>query len=75
MNTELNDLKMIIYYRKFEVPVERVSVCNVTKKLKKCMSCSDTNDVIDLLPYEVGVHINVKLMSWRCHSARVFVIA
>ena len=53
-NTELNDLRKIICWRKSKVTGERISVCNVTEKLIKhginCLPCSFTNDVIDLLP-------------------------
>ena len=33
INTELNDLRKIIYFRKSEVSVERISVCNTTENL------------------------------------------
>ena len=52
-NTELNDLRIIISLRKFEVGVERISVCNVIEKLTEkihCLPCSYTVDAIDLLP-------------------------
>ena len=53
-NTELNDLRKIICLRKSEAYVERISVCNVIEILAEhdihCLSCSNTNDVIDLLP-------------------------
>ena len=53
-NTELNDLRIIICLKKSDVTVERISVCNVTEKLMEhsihCLPCSNTNDVIDLLP-------------------------
>ena len=32
LNTELNDMKLIICFRKPAVSVERISVCNVTEK-------------------------------------------
>ena len=53
-NSELNDLRITICLRKSGVSVERISVCNVTEKLVEhdthCFLCSDTNDIIDLLP-------------------------
>ena len=50
-NTELNSQRKIIRLRKSEVSVEN-SVCNVIEKLVEhgihCLTCSYTNDVIDL---------------------------
>ena len=50
----LNVLRNLICLRKSEVTVERVLFRNVTEKLMEhgmhCLSCSYTNDVIDLLP-------------------------
>ena len=44
----------MICLRKSDVTVQRISVCNVTEKIKvhgiHCLSLSYTNDVIDLLP-------------------------
>ena len=55
VNTELNDLRIIIYLRKSEidvVTVERISVCNVTETLMEhgidCLPCFYTDCVIDL---------------------------
>ena len=54
-NGESNDLKMriIICLRKYEVTVERNSVCYVLEKLVvhdiQCMPCFYTNDIINLL--------------------------
>ena len=54
LDTELNDLKIMICLRSSEVTVDRNSVCNVTEKLMEhgihCLPCSYTNDIIDLLP-------------------------
>ena len=54
INTELNDKRKVIYFRKTEVSVERISVCNVIENLAKhdihCLPCSYTNDVIAMLP-------------------------
>ena len=57
-NTELNDLRKIIYLRKSEVYVKKQqkthkkTVSNVIKNLVEygihCLSCSYTNDVIDI---------------------------
>ena len=53
INTELNDLKIIICLRKSEDSVERISVFTVIEKLEEhsihCLPCSDTNDVINML--------------------------
>ena len=50
---ELNDLIKIICLRKSEVPVERISLCNVIENLAEhgihCLLCSYTNDIIDML--------------------------
>ena len=47
---ELNDLRIIIYLRKSEVSVERISVCNVIENLMAhgiyYLLCSYTKDVI-----------------------------
>ena len=55
-NTELNGLRTIICLRKSEVSVERILVCNVIEKLVEhgihCLLCSNTSDVIDLLPLQ-----------------------
>ena len=52
-NTELNGLKIISFLRKSEVTVERISVCDVTEKLKEhginCLPCSYIKDVIIML--------------------------
>ena len=52
--TELNDLRVIICLRKCKVSVERISVCIVSKQSAEhgihCLPCSETNDVIYLLP-------------------------
>ena len=44
----------IICLRKSEDSVEIIFVCNDTENLTEnaleCLSCSDTNDIIDLLP-------------------------
>ena len=65
INTELNDLRIILCLRKSEVTVERNSVCNVIEKLMEhgihCLPCSYTNDVIDLLPYPLWHHIDFKV--------------
>ena len=49
---ELNDLRKIICFKKSEVSVERISVCNVIENLAKhgrhCLPCSYTNDIIEL---------------------------
>ena len=51
---ELNDLRIIICIQKSEISVERISVCNAIGKMAElgihCLSCSDTNDVMNLLP-------------------------
>ena len=43
---------MIIYQRKSEVSVKRISVCSVTENLSEygihCLSCSYTNDIINI---------------------------
>ena len=53
-NTELNDLRRIICLRKYEVSVERISVCNVIKNLAEhgihYLPCSYTNGVKKILP-------------------------
>ena len=49
---ELNNLRMIVYLRKSEVSVGRISVGNVIEKMMehsiRCLPCSCTNGVIDL---------------------------
>ena len=49
-----NALRKIICLRKSEVLVARISVCNVIENLAEhgihCLQCSDTNDVINILP-------------------------
>ena len=44
--------------------VERISACTVTEKLAEhgihCLSCSNTNVVIDLLPQQLTVHFDAK---------------
>ena len=56
MDTEI----IIIYSRNSEVSFERISVCNVTEQNAEhdgyCLPCSNTNEVIDLLPYQLRVH-------------------
>ena len=46
-------MTLIIFLRKSKVTVERISVCNVTEKLREhgihCLPCLYTNDVIDVL--------------------------
>ena len=70
--TELNDLRIIICWKKSEVSVEIISVCKVTEKLAKhVIQCLDTNDVINLLPQQVRVYIKVKRTSLRHHSPKV----
>ena len=48
INIELNDLKKIIYLRKYEVSVKRISVFNVTEI--QCLPWFYTNDIINMLP-------------------------
>ena len=47
----------IICLRKSEVTVERISVCTVIEKLMEHgihgLTCSYTNDVVDLLPLQL----------------------
>ena len=62
--------------RKFEVSaIERISVCNVIEKLAEhgihYLPCSDTTDVIDLLPKQLKVHMDGQVTSSRHHSAKV----
>ena len=42
LNTELNDLRIIICLRKSEITIERISICNVIEKLMEhdCLPCS-----------------------------------
>ena len=58
-NTELNDLRKIICFRKSEVSVEKISACHVTENLVKrgihYLPCFYTNDVIDVLPNNYDV--------------------
>ena len=57
MNTELNDLKIIVCENlKFSVKDFQFVM----------LPCSDTNAVIDLLPQQ---HTDIIVMSLRCHSA------
>ena len=53
MNTELNDLRIIICLKKSGATIERISVCNATEILMEhgihCLPCSSSNDIIDLL--------------------------
>ena len=56
------------------VSVEGSTVSNVIEKSVEqgihCLSSSNTNDVIDLLPKQLRVHIDVKLASSSCQSAK-----
>ena len=74
-NTELKDWRINICLRKSEVIVERISVCNVIKKLMEhgicCLPCSYTNDVIEQLSWQLRLHINFRVMSSGCHSVKV----
>ena len=49
-NVELNDFRIIIWFKKSEISVERFSVCNVIEKLVEhgmlCMPCSKTKDIM-----------------------------
>ena len=53
INTESNDLRITICWRKSEVTVIRISDCNVIEKWMEhgihCPLCYYTGDVIDLL--------------------------
>ena len=50
-DTDLNDLRNIIYLRKSEVSVENNSVCGIENwSSMACLPCSYIDDVIDLLP-------------------------
>ena len=56
MNTEINDLRIIICLRTSEVSIERVTVCKfIQKNLAEhgiyCLLCYNTYEVIYLLPY------------------------
>ena len=64
---QLIDLRKIICLRKSEVSVERNSVCNVIENSAEhdihCLSCSFTNDIINMLAYNYGIilmsnHVN-----------------
>ena len=52
-NSQLNDVRTIICLRKFEVSVERISICNVIEKLADRgmhgLLCFYTDDVVDVL--------------------------
>ena len=52
-NTEVNDLRKIKCFRKSEVSIKIISVCNVVENLAEhgihCLPCSYTNDAIDML--------------------------
>ena len=54
VDTELINLRKIICLSKFEVSIERISVCDVIEHLAEhgihFLSCSYTNDVINMLP-------------------------
>ena len=58
-NLELNDLRIIICLRKSEVPVERISVCNLIENGVEhgihCLPCSYTNEVINMQRYNYDV--------------------
>ena len=74
-NTELIDLRIIICLRKFEVSVERISVCNVIEKLMEhgihCLPCFYTRDIISLFRKQLGPHIDFKVTSLGCHFVKV----
>ena len=60
---KLNDFRKIIS-EKFEIFVERISVCNDTISLKNWWSMantvfSDTHDVIDLVAWQISIYIDV----------------
>ena len=67
-------MRIIICLGKSEVSVERISFCDIIKNFAEhdihCLPCFDTNDVIDLLPKQLSVHIDVKVTSSRCDSAK-----
>ena len=71
-NMELNDLRIIICLRIFEVTVERFSACYVKEKLMEhgihCLPYPLQNEVIDLLPYD---GIDFRVVSSGCHSVKV----
>ena len=68
----INDLRMIICLRKFEFSDERISVCNVTEKLAEQL-CHALKPMTSEICYygDLRIHIDVKLMSSRRHSAKV----
>ena len=53
INTELNELRIIICLRKSKVSIERMSVHNVIENFVEhaihCLPCIYTNDVINML--------------------------
>ena len=61
-NTELNYLRKIIHLIK-SVSVKRISVCNAMEILAEhgihCLTCSYTNDVIDMVPQQIRHQIYV----------------
>ena len=64
--------------RKSEVSFESISVCNVTDTLTghgiHSLSCSDTNDVIDVLQQQLRIPFDVKVTYSRPpHSAKVLI--
>ena len=67
LNTGLNDLRIVVCLRKKIISIERMSGFNFIENLAEhgtnCLPCSDTNDVIDLLPQQQRAHINIKMTS------------
>ena len=61
--TGLNDLRIVICFRKSEVFVDKSLDSNGIEKLAEhgilCLLCSGTNDVIQMLIQQVRVHIDV----------------
>ena len=63
--------------RNSEVSANEISICNAIEKMAKhvmhYLPCSDTDDVINLLPKQLRVHTDVKLTSLRRQSANVLI--
>ena len=69
------EIKSIWPYCSSVSSVERISVCKVIEKMEEqgihCLPCSYTNDVIDLLQWQLWCHIDFKVTSSECHSDKV----
>ena len=65
-NTKLSYLRKIICLRKSDIFVEKISVPNINENLaeygKQCLPSIDANDVINLIPTQLRVYTDVRVV-------------